>query len=265
MNALAFARETRARAYAPHLGGLKFLSVGRSHEGRVRKLNEDAFLDRADIGLWAVADGMGGHDGGDVASAMVVDALSQVSAFSSAYAFRNAVCMALHDVNMRLLARAEQRGGGVMGSTVAVLLVHQGHYACVWAGDSRAYLYRGGELRPLTRDHSVVQGLIDAGELSRDEGRRHASAHVITRAVGAAQTLELETVHGIVRPGDRFLLCSDGLTGLVKESELGQFIKRPPFETALERMLNCALSRGAPDNVTAILVGAESLAPPPSA
>jgi serine/threonine protein phosphatase PrpC len=256
MSALATKLPPRAKGQASHLGALKLLSVGRSHVGCVRKLNEDSFLDRPDVGLWGVADGMGGHDAGDVASATVIDALAGVSSFRSAYAFRHGVCLALHDANARLRG-GDDPCGGICGSTVAVLLVHNGHYACVWAGDSRIYLYRDGEMRRLTRDHSVVQGMVDAGKLNDEQARAHASSHVITRAVGAAATLELESAHGPVRAGDRFLLCSDGLTGLVRDAELGAFLLRPPLEAALDKMINVALSRGAPDNVTAILVAAE--------
>lgn len=257
MSATIAQKPQRSAAINNHLGALKFLSVGRSDVGCVRKLNEDAFLDRPEIGLWAVADGMGGHDAGEVASATVIEALRGVDAFRSAYGFRHATCLALHEANARLRERCDDLAGGICGSTIAALLVHQGHYACVWAGDSRIYLYRDGEMRRLTRDHSVVQSLVDAGCLSDDQARSHQSSHVITRAVGAHLTLELESVHGQVRAGDRFLLCSDGLTGLVRDGELADFLRRPPLEAALEKMIAAALSRGGADNVTAILVAAE--------
>lgn len=247
---------TRVRR-SPHLGALKFLSVGRTHAGAVRALNEDGFLDRADIGLWAVADGMGGHDCGDVASRLVVESLEGVNSFSSAYAFRDAVARALHDANEALLARALERGGGVIGSTVACLLAYQGHYACLWAGDSRVYLYRAGRLRQLTRDHSVVQEMVDAGVMRAEEARRHPKANVITRAVGARAALELEAAFGPIQPGDRFLLCSDGLPAVVTEREIAQGLVRAPLEAAADDLLARALSRKAPDNVTLILIGAE--------
>ncbi len=258
MSAHASVRNARTTSHAPHLGKLKFLSVARSHIGCVRKHNEDAFLDCPDTGLWAVADGMGGHEAGDIASTAVIDALSQVRSFDSAYAYRHAVCLALRDANARLRGRRGERGAGICGSTVAVLIVHQNHYACIWAGDSRVYLYRDGEIRRLTRDHSVVQAMVDAGELSDDQARVHGGNHVITRAVGAADTLELECVHGPIRAGDRFLLCTDGLTGLVRDAELGAFLRRPPLEASLGKIIAAALARGAPDNVTAVLAAAES-------
>jgi serine/threonine protein phosphatase PrpC len=242
---------------APHLGALKYLSVSRTHEGRVRKLNEDALLDRSDIGLWAVADGMGGHDGGEIASALVISALESVDKFGSAYAYRDAVCAALQSANRALLQAAAERNKGVIGSTVAVLMAYENHYACVWAGDSRVYLDRAGQIRPLTRDHSLVQDLVASGVLKRDEARRHARGHVITRAVGAAETLDLESASGRLYPGDRFLLCSDGLTDVIEDGEIGEILARPPLEAAVGKLIDLALRRGAPDNVTAILVGAE--------
>lgn len=244
-------------ARAPHLGGLKYLSVARTHAGKVRSLNEDALLDRADIGLWAVADGMGGHDSGDVASKLVVDTLAGVDQFGSAYAFRDAVTAALHGANRALVAAASARGAGVMGSTAAALLAYESHYACVWAGDSRIYLDRAGQVRRLTRDHSVVQEMIAAGVLRKDQARRHPQAHVITRAVGAKPTLELEAVSGRIYPGDRFLLCTDGVTNLIEDGELGEILARPPLQAAVDKIVNLALARGAPDNITAVLVGAE--------
>ncbi|MGE0533084.1 MAG: PP2C family serine/threonine-protein phosphatase [Hyphomonadaceae bacterium] len=250
-----FERVRRPRA--AHLGGLKYLSVSRSDEGRVRKLNEDAFLDRSDIGLWAVADGMGGHDSGEVASNLVVNALAGVEQFNSAYAYRDAVAAALQASNRALVNAAAERGGGVMGTTVAALLAFENHYACIWAGDSRVYLDRAGQIRRLTRDHSVVQELVSAGVLRKDEARRHAQAHVITRAVGAGATLELETVSGRIYPGDRFFLCSDGVTNLIEDDEIGEILARPPLQSAVDKIINLALARGAPDNVTAVLIGAE--------
>jgi serine/threonine protein phosphatase PrpC len=238
-----------------HLGAFKFLSVGRTHVGCVRTLNEDALLNRADIGLWAVADGMGGHEGGEVASAAVIEALSGVSNFATAYAFRDAAALALAGANAKLVELAADRG--TMGSTVVSMLAHEGHYACLWAGDSRAYLYRAGALKRLTRDHSVVQEMVDAGAISEERARAHPRSNVITRAVGAHDQLNVESVAGAIQAGDRFLLCSDGLTGVVTDREIAEAMIRAPLEAAAERLLEQALARGAPDNVTLILIAAE--------
>lgn len=238
-----------------HLGAFKFLSVGRTHVGCVRALNEDALLDRADIGLWAVADGMGGHEGGEVASAAVVDALGKVSNFSTAYAFRDAAAQALAGVNEHLTVLAADRG--TMGSTVVALLAHEGHYACLWAGDSRVYLYRQGALKRLTHDHSLVQEMVDSGAISEERARAHPRSNVITRAVGAREDLNLDGVFGAIHAGDRYLLCSDGLTGVVTDREIADAMVRAPLEAAAERLLEQALARGAPDNVTLVMVAVE--------
>jgi serine/threonine protein phosphatase PrpC len=242
---------------AEHLGALKFRSAARTHIGCVRSLNEDAYLDRPDIGLWSVADGMGGHEAGDIASAMLIEALGGVSEFRSAYGFHYEVCRALQGVNEELWEQGDDLHAGLCGSTVAALLVHDGHFASIWAGDSRVYLYREGEIRRLTRDHSVVQNLVDAGELKDEERHAHSAAHIVTRAVGAAEVLELESVHGVVVAGDRFLLCTDGLTNLVRDSELRDLLRRPSLEASLDEMVALALERGGHDNLTALLVAAE--------
>lgn len=246
---------TQRALRSSHLGAFKFLSVGRTHVGCVRTLNEDALLNRSDIGLWAVADGMGGHEGGEVASAAVVEALGDVSNFSTAYAFRDAAAQALTDTNTRLIELAADHG--TMGSTVVALLAHEGHYACLWAGDSRVYLYRQGALKRLTHDHSLVQEMVDSGAISEDRARGHPRSNVITRAVGAREELELDGAFGPIHAGDRYLLCSDGLTGVVTDREIADAMVRAPLEAAAERLLDQALARGAPDNVTLVMVAVE--------
>jgi serine/threonine protein phosphatase PrpC len=250
-------QENFAATRAPrpdHLGRFKFLSVGQTHVGHVREMNEDALLNRPDIGLWAIADGMGGHVSGDIASAAVVKALNEVSTFSSAYAFRDAATRAVLSVNESLMA---QGGPAKSGSTIVALLAHDGHYACMWAGDSRAYLYRRGALRALTRDHSVVQDLVDAGLLAPDQAGRHPQANLITRAVGASNALDLDYVFGALNAGDRFLLCSDGLSSFVSDREIALALRRTPLETASQTLVDLALARGGRDNITVVLVSAE--------
>ncbi|HEY9348845.1 MAG TPA: serine/threonine-protein phosphatase, partial [Inquilinus sp.] len=142
----------------------------------------------------------------------------------------------------------------VIGATVVVLLLRDGRYACLWAGDSRLYLLRDGMLRQLTRDHSYVQRLIDSGSRTPEQGRRHPGANVITRAVGASGPLELDMVQGDSRPGDVFLLCSDGLTNVVAEAEIADRLAALPCEAASTALLDLALARGAPDNVTLVVL-----------
>jgi serine/threonine protein phosphatase PrpC len=233
-------------------------STALTHVGRVRQGNEDNYLDRPDAGLWAVADGMGGHQAGEVASGLLVQALAQVDARVSGYAFLDEIQAAVQRVNLDLRARAAAlRPGAVIGSTLVLLLASEGHYACLWAGDSRAYRLRDGLLQQITHDHSVAQDLIDSGALSRADARTSKAQHVLTRAVGVAETLALDMREGDIRSGDLFLLCSDGLTGMVEDDEIGRILQDLPRADAAQALLALALERGGRDNITLVLVAAD--------
>ncbi len=230
-------------------------SVGCSHVGLVRKLNEDAFLERPDLGLWVVADGMGGMTAGEVASQAIVSALDGIVGPLAARELKNAVVDRLDTVNDQLRALARERGRSVtIGSTVAGLAIREGHFACFWAGDSRVYRWRNGELDQLTRDHSVVQDLVDAGVLRQEDAEQHPQSNVIKRAVGVDDGIALDWVHAPVLPGDVFLLCSDGLTRFATHGELEAAIGDGPIERACDELLQLTLARGARDNVTLVLV-----------
>jgi serine/threonine protein phosphatase PrpC len=243
---------------ADHLAPFSFASLACTHPGLRRGVNEDAYLNRPDVGLWAVADGMGGHGAGDVASATVVDILARVSKFGSAFAFRREVRTALWRANNLLQQKAEEQLAGTIGAAVVALLAHGEHYACMWAGDSRAYLLRGGRLARVTHDHSIVQEMMDTGALSASEARVHRQAHVITRAVGALGRLDLDGVYGKLEGEDRFLLCSDGLTAVFDDAELAERLLGSRLEDLSRDLLAEALERGAPDNVTFVLVDARA-------
>jgi protein phosphatase len=236
---------------------LLLTSVSRTHVGRVRTLNEDNFVDRPDIGLWAVADGMGGHDAGEVASGMLAHILNHVDDRSTGYSFLDDVKSSIHDVNRQLIARAEASDGAIIGSTIVALLAYQGFFACVWAGDSRAYLLREFNFVRLSRDHSVVQEMIDTGQLTPEEARNYGRSNVITRAVGVSAELELEFNHGKILPGDRYLLCSDGLTGMIDDEEIREILLRYEPEAAADLLLETTLERGAKDNVTFIIISVD--------
>jgi len=230
-------------------------SISRTHVGLRRKVNEDSLLERSDLGLWVVADGMGGHDAGEIASTMITNALSKAPATRGLGASSRWVEDTLSDVNEELIAFA--RTGDrprTIGSTVVGLLIEGSEFIAFWAGDSRAYRLRGGSLSRLTRDHSLVQGLVDAGMLAPQDAETHPQASVITRAVGVAQTLSLEMVKGDVQPCDRFLIASDGLTRLVADSELADALADGPLAPIADRLVATVLQRGAPDNVTLIIV-----------
>jgi serine/threonine-protein phosphatase Stp1 len=232
-----------------------FDCAARTHIGLRRTLNEDAVLNSAQRGLWAVADGMGGHDAGEVASAMVIEALSQ-SQLDGDVESRTAVAIAaLADANARLqeFARTfcEDR---TIGTTVVGLIVAGQDYTCFWAGDSRAYQVRDGAITRLTRDHSLVQDLVDAGMLNADEAESHPNANIITRAVGADAHLHVDSVTGDLRPSDQFLLASDGLTRLVRDGELLEKLLTSDVDTAADDLVALALERGGQDNISLVIV-----------
>lgn len=221
-----------------------------THPGAVRPHNEDAMVCRPDAGLYAVADGAGGHQAGDVASAMIADTLASLPAALPPD-------QALQQVRLRLAAvhdalRERAAPGSIIASTVVVLLIRNGYFVCLWAGDSRAYRLRHGRLEAMTKDHSLVQDMVDRGALTEEEAERHPQANIITRAVGAGDDpLVLDKVTGPVEPGDRFLLCSDGLCKTLDRATLAHLTIEP--EPA-ERLVAAALAAGVRDNVTAVVV-----------
>lgn len=237
---------------------MQFRSFAETDIGPRRRTNEDAYVNRPDLGVWAVADGAGGHQAGDVASAMIRDALDAIPPELDAVALLAEVRARVQDVHESLLAEAEERGPGtILASTAAVLLARGEHYAALWAGDSRVYLLRAGELTCLTHDHSRVQELLDAGLLRPEEAELHPEAHLITRAVGAGEAdLTLEKVLGAIEAGDRFLLCSDGLSKVLTGDEIKTALQADRDDAPAARMVHAALAKGAKDNVTAVVVDA---------
>ncbi len=237
---------------------LLITSFGRTSRGCVRPANEDAILVRPETGLWAVADGMGGHDAGEVASQVVVDSLAGLMLRGSPYKRGQQVEASIHSANAEIRALASQRSIRRMGSTVAALYIHDRHFACMWAGDSRAYLMRNGRLQPITRDHSVLQEVIDTGLVDELNAKRVYGANAITRAVGIDEGLELETAYGSVEAGDRFLLCSDGVTAVMSDSEIEAHLSRSgtSVEEMVEAIETACTSEGAPDNLAIIVVAA---------
>jgi serine/threonine protein phosphatase PrpC len=236
---------------------LRFACVARTHVGCRRKINEDAMLLRP--GLWAVADGMGGHDAGEVASALVVEVLESLPAEAELSGRMATAHAALQKANHQLQGMAQGIGKRrTIGSTVVAMAAEGAGFACLWAGDSRAYLARDGVLKQLTHDHSLVQQLVDSGDIDPRQASSHPNANIILRAVGAAPDLELDSVEGEVREGDVFLLASDGLTRLVSDSEMLIELCAQDLEAAADRLLQTCLARKAPDNVTFVIVRVES-------
>jgi serine/threonine protein phosphatase PrpC len=218
-------------------------------------VNEDSLLARSDSGLWAVADGMGGHVAGDVASQKVCEALRRLPVTDGLDRLVDDAVAALRHANRELVDLAATRESNTsIGSTVVGLAISDGQFRCFWAGDSRAYRLRDGEIEQLTRDHSLVQDLLDAGMLSADEAVDHPNSNIITRAVGVAEELNVETMGGEVRPGDQYLLATDGLTRMVADDELATALSTWQPDEAAGRLIDVVLSRGAPDNVTMVVV-----------
>ena len=234
---------------------MRFECVSRTHVGLKRKINEDSILVEPQRGLWVVADGMGGHESGEVASGMVVDTLRDLRLYASLDDTVDRAIDALRGVNRELieLARAQDRDKSI-GTTVVGVTIADGLFRCFWAGDSRAYLLRDGELHRLSRDHSLVQDLVDAGMLRPEEAEGHANSNVITRAVGVSEKLEVDVVGGGVKPGDQFLLASDGLTRVVDDGELSAELCCGSLEKVADNLIERVLERGAPDNVSLIIV-----------
>ncbi len=233
----------------------EFRAWGATHVGTVRTGNQDAFLNRPDLGLWVVADGAGGHDDGALASAMTVEALHAIEPGLAAPDMLAEVRARLLEVHGRLRVQGAAQGPGHLClTTVVALLIRDGHFACVWAGDSRAYLWRRGALTRLTRDHSLVEELVQAGTITEAEAEHHPHANVITRALGAdLEALELDKSRGPLETGDRLLLCSDGLSKVLPASALAAILAEDE-DAAAERLVLAALTAGTTDNVTAVTI-----------
>lgn len=234
---------------------MPFQCVSRTHVGLRRKVNEDSMAIRTERGLWAVADGMGGHEAGDVASSKVAEALLRLPIFYNLEELVEGAVAALRRVNQELIVLAgSEDGTRTIGSTLVGLAIAGDQYRCFWAGDSRAYRLRDGTITQLSRDHSLVQSLVDAGMLDPKDAENHPNANVVTRAVGVADELKVDVVRGDAKPGDLFLLASDGLTRVVSDDELAAVLSAAPAEQSADRLIEMVLSRGAPDNVTMVIV-----------
>jgi len=223
--------------------------------GAVRQVNEDSFSALPDRGIWAVADGMGGHSHGDWASAQIVAALDAVAPCGDFDTLFASAAQAIQDANTRICDEAAAKDQR-MGSTVVALVIQDRRFGILWAGDSRVYLVRGGQLLQVSRDHTMVQDMVDRGLISEAESHGHPMGHVLARAVGVEAALQLDAIVDDVLPGDIFLLCSDGVYGMIPDTELHEMLVRTELEQIPEALVARCLQRDAPDNVTAIVVRA---------
>lgn len=227
-----------------------YASAGHTETGKVRRLNEDAILCRDEVGLWVVADGLGGHAAGDYASALIVQRLGAIQRQGDVADFIEAIEDELEKVNGELLQRASAQQVDLIGSTVVVLVYDRDFMLCGWVGDSRAYGMSGGRLRQLTRDH--VHGLRDD---VTQFGAGGANSGALTRAIGAQDPLLIDWVVISHASGSPFLLCTDGINKEIPDVELEMECRRLSEPRALlTRLFELALGRAARDNVSAVVV-----------
>ncbi len=244
-------------------GFLQFDTGAASHPGHVRSHNEDSFLTRPDCGLWVVADGMGGHAAGDVASGLIVAELNSVGIPGSLEDLTARFHERLSRAHAAILAHSAALGGAVVGSTIVALLACEDRFSCIWSGDSRAYLYAGGALVGLSSDHTEARALLESGAITAEEAANWHRRNVITRAIGIGPQPDCEAVEGELRAGLSFLLCSDGLTEHLRDDEIASLLAWPhPAQAVADALVQETLARGARDNVTVIVMRSH-LAPLP--
>ena len=230
---------------------LQIESAGSTHPGRVRDENQDAYIARPEIGLWAVADGMGGHSAGQLASRATVDALASVEQKAMFPEFVRVVRETLEGVNQYLYSLSQRAvNPTVIGTTLVMLMVREGTGVCLWAGDSRLYRMRGGSLEQLTVDHSEAVEMAANAET--------APSNVITRALGGHAEIDIAQLSFDVRDGDRFLLCSDGLHGELASASIAELMSGQDAAGTSEALIARVLQGNAADNVTAVVVYAHA-------
>jgi len=242
-------------------------AAGRTDVGAVRSGNEDNFTIAADRGIFVVADGMGGHAAGEVASEMAVNyvdrnlgSLRGLDDEQVAERMRGAIRAANGAIFQRTITEVDKRG---MGTTVTALVLHGARFLIGQVGDSRAYLLRDGQLVQITKDHSYVQEQVDAGYLTPEQARTHPYSNVITRCVGANNDVAPDLYAGAVKSHDRFLLASDGLTGMLEDSELAKVLSNGAApEDQVAQLVAAANGSGGLDNITAIIVRVDSMDEP---
>ncbi len=237
-----------------HLVHPRIRYSARTHVGKVRKVNEDSILALPDLQIWVVADGMGGHEAGDFASQTITETVAMIEPDLEPAERMRALRTAILNAHRLIAEAAETRFHGTVGSTVVALILTDTHFATLWAGDSRCYLLRDGEISMLTTDHSLVGEFVAMGQMTWDEAEHHPQSNAITRAVGVGDELELDKVCGELQAGDRFLLCSDGLTKYAGFETLRRLLTNAPIETVVDRLVNHALESGGGDNVSVIVV-----------
>lgn len=242
-----------ARAGPAPSAPFRFETGQATDAGCRRSVNEDSVMAHPEAGLWAVADGMGGHSAGDFASQAIVAALETILPAETPAALMGQVTARLAEANDRIRRHARTLDAGQVGATVAALIVHGQDYACLWSGDSRVYLLRAGRMVQQTRDHSEARMLLESGAITEGQAANWPRRNVITRAIGVAESPETEVVGGRVAAGDVFVLCSDGLTEHLSDDEIAELAGRLPAQEACDALIALTLERGARDNVSVVV------------
>lgn len=229
---------------------------GRTCTGKVRQNNEDAFLADNNNGFYIVCDGMGGHNAGEVASSKCIEKMNEyiIQNINNSTDYSKLLLNSIKSANSAIYQMSRENIIlRKMGTTVVILLLKNGEYFASWSGDSRLYLFRNNKLSRLSRDHSKVQMLIDAGIITEEKSWNHPERNVILSAVGISDKIEPGTVSGTIEYGDMFLLCSDGLHGEIKDDVIySVLVKNMNPENAVVELVDLALSAGGSDNITAI-------------
>jgi protein phosphatase len=227
--------------------------------GKIRKGNEDAIYCNVNEGIFIVADGMGGHYGGEIASQIAVEVIA--AQLRSAQDISEQTLIHAYDLaNDRIFTRSQSEDHKLMGTTASLLFFSpkEGTARIGHVGDSRIYQFRQGQLQRLTKDHSYVEELIDAGKITREEAFFHPNRNIITRALGTQEVIETDLIQVPVKDRDIYLLCSDGLSGKVTDSEIAQVLQgSEPLQGKGSRLLEMALDRGGEDNISLILLETE--------
>jgi protein phosphatase len=233
-------------------------SAGRTHTGKQRQHNEDAILVRDDLGLWVVADGLGGHASGEYASTMIIERLGALAPDRHGLDLAEAVEDALSEINLDLRATARSRGVDLIASTVVFAIDSASFLLCGWVGDSRAYSFEDGRLQQITRDHAYGANGSSPAPLGGGVPS-YAAPGVLTRAVGAEDQLFVDWVVAPNRPGARLFLCSDGINKEISDDELErEFRREPGAPELLDQLFELALSRAARDNLSGVIVQASA-------
>ena len=235
--------------------GKRWSSAAATSAGNVRRANEDTYLIDARNGVWVVADGMGGHQFGCVASRMVAESLLSIPYESDLDRRLEYAANALQWVNFHLscertLTEPEQ----IIGSTVMALIAHPDRAACLWAGDSRCYLLRRGVLYQISEDHSLVQQWVNAKRITPEAAMQHPKSNIVTRAIGVSRELVLESAELEMYPGDMLLLCTDGLYRELSSEIIIRSLSESEPEKAVQKLMQHALAGEAKDNITAVVV-----------